>query len=408
MRLILGLLQAGMVAALSGTLAAQTAVDLRAQSRNVDFSGAVATKPFKTGVTLPAVCSAGETFFKTDAPAGHNLYACTATNTWSGLAGSVGAANSGPGAAEVLKTGISGPVTARQIVTGEGSVVTQQEDTVTVETDTAIIPRYASASTAPSGACQTGRDQYTRVSGFPHFYNCVGGLWKPVYAVASAPPVSCMVGELYFNSADGGLYGCTAADTWVRFNASGVDLSAAGECFITYSCSLTPAHVRTALPAAAVAGNMIAVRIVLPNTVKLHRALMYFNNGPAGTRFTAAIYANNSGAPGPKIAGTDLSLDASTSGYKQGVWGSGAVVLNPGVYWVGMSSESSVTQFHLAGGGHSQVGTMMAQLTTNRPVAACSNPVTGAGATYLLPDTCGTGSAVSGYTDAPVIVAAAQ
>ena len=45
-------------------------------------SGATATKPAKAGTSLPATCAASEVFFKTDATAGKNLYACTSTNTW--------------------------------------------------------------------------------------------------------------------------------------------------------------------------------------------------------------------------------------------------------------------------------------------------------------------------------------
>src|SRR5579883_2834469 len=50
-----------------------------------DASGALSTKPVKTGTALPATCSVGEEFFKTDAPAGQNQYGCTSTNTWTPL-----------------------------------------------------------------------------------------------------------------------------------------------------------------------------------------------------------------------------------------------------------------------------------------------------------------------------------
>jgi len=70
----------------------QTQVDIRAQGRNFDFSGANSTKPLKTGTALPAQCNTGEMFFKTDAPAGQNVYGCTATNTWQAQAGSSGGA----------------------------------------------------------------------------------------------------------------------------------------------------------------------------------------------------------------------------------------------------------------------------------------------------------------------------
>ena len=65
------------------TAAAQTQIDLRTQAKSVDFTAATATKPVKTGTALPGSCTVGEMFFKMDAPAGANLYACTAANTWS-------------------------------------------------------------------------------------------------------------------------------------------------------------------------------------------------------------------------------------------------------------------------------------------------------------------------------------
>jgi hypothetical protein len=59
----------------------QTQIDVRRQGRNLDFS-AGPVKPFQTGTTLPSTCSTGQAFFKTDAPAGQNIYACTAANIW--------------------------------------------------------------------------------------------------------------------------------------------------------------------------------------------------------------------------------------------------------------------------------------------------------------------------------------
>ena len=62
---------------------AQTLLNLRDQARNADFSNSMHTKPMKTGTVLPAVCTVGEMYFKTDAPDGKNLYGCTADNVWS-------------------------------------------------------------------------------------------------------------------------------------------------------------------------------------------------------------------------------------------------------------------------------------------------------------------------------------
>ena len=48
----------------------QTLVNLRTQSKNVDFSAAATTKPAKSGGSLPVTCSTGEMFFLTSAAAG--------------------------------------------------------------------------------------------------------------------------------------------------------------------------------------------------------------------------------------------------------------------------------------------------------------------------------------------------
>jgi len=70
--------------------AAQTQIDLSTQAKKVDFSNASSTKPLQVGSTLPGTCVTGQMFFKSDAPAGANLYACTSANTWSVEGGGAG------------------------------------------------------------------------------------------------------------------------------------------------------------------------------------------------------------------------------------------------------------------------------------------------------------------------------
>jgi hypothetical protein len=69
---------------------AQTQVNLQTQSKNIDFSAAPSTKPFKLGAALPASCNVGEAFFKTSAAPGANWYGCVATNVWVAQAGAGG------------------------------------------------------------------------------------------------------------------------------------------------------------------------------------------------------------------------------------------------------------------------------------------------------------------------------
>jgi hypothetical protein len=60
----------------------QTQLDLKTQTKNVDFSQAVSVRPFPTGTVLPNTCKIGEMFFKSNAPAGANLYGCVGANVW--------------------------------------------------------------------------------------------------------------------------------------------------------------------------------------------------------------------------------------------------------------------------------------------------------------------------------------
>lgn len=103
---------------------AQTAVDLRVQSRDVDFSSATTTKPFKSGTALPATCGVGEMFFLTNAPAGYNVYACPAVNSWALQSGGTTLAGdvSGPANANVV-TRIQGrPVSSAAPAAGQSLV----------------------------------------------------------------------------------------------------------------------------------------------------------------------------------------------------------------------------------------------------------------------------------------------
>lgn len=61
----------------------QTLVDLRTQSKSIDFSELSSTKPVQVGTALPATCRVGQIFFNRGATLGANLFACTATNVWS-------------------------------------------------------------------------------------------------------------------------------------------------------------------------------------------------------------------------------------------------------------------------------------------------------------------------------------
>ncbi len=92
--LSVGLLSA-MIFSIVGSCLAQsssTTINLATQSRNADFSAFPVTRPVSVGASLPATCVIGQLFFNQLAPAGSNLYACTAANTWTVIGGGTGGA----------------------------------------------------------------------------------------------------------------------------------------------------------------------------------------------------------------------------------------------------------------------------------------------------------------------------
>jgi hypothetical protein len=66
----------------------QNLVDIRTQTKDVNFSGAASTIPAKSGTALPATCNPGEMFFNTANSPGQNLYTCAPANTWTQLSSS--------------------------------------------------------------------------------------------------------------------------------------------------------------------------------------------------------------------------------------------------------------------------------------------------------------------------------
>lgn len=66
-------------------LEAQTLLDLGTQSKNIDFTQATFTRPFRLGSALPSTCTVGDVFFLTGTTAGRNSHLCSATNVWTPL-----------------------------------------------------------------------------------------------------------------------------------------------------------------------------------------------------------------------------------------------------------------------------------------------------------------------------------
>jgi len=214
------------------TLAAQTQIDLRTQTKNVDFTAANSTRPIKTGTVLPATCVPGDMFFKTNAQAGENLYGCPAANTW--LA---------QGDLSVKSGGMTvGTRNAANFITGAGLMSTVSDDgseiNIQSALDTAVVqtqPGEQSGSALLCASRSGSASQYT-CSLNPTLAAYTGGMmlhWKPDLAGAGGPttinvdtlgtaplkaadgvsdpaPTDISAGKLYAIWYDGGVFRITA------------------------------------------------------------------------------------------------------------------------------------------------------------------------------------------------------
>lgn len=140
-------------------LAAQTQIDLRTQAKNIDFSAANSTRPIKTGTALPATCAQGDMFFNMTAPAGVNLYGCTATNVWTAQ-GNLSVKNGG------LTVGTRN---AANFITGTGLINTVSDDGAEVNIqsalDTAVIQTQSGEQSGAALLCASS-------SGSASHYTC--------------------------------------------------------------------------------------------------------------------------------------------------------------------------------------------------------------------------------------------
>jgi hypothetical protein len=141
---------------LIGVANGQTQVDLKTQSKIVNFSGAPSTQPFQSGTVLPSACLVDQAFFQTNAPAGLNLYGCTAVNSWTLLSAGIllGDVTGTPGASNVSK--IQGhTVSTTAPTSGQSLVWNSSTNSWTPETVTgaqgSVGPTGPAGPTGPTG-----------------------------------------------------------------------------------------------------------------------------------------------------------------------------------------------------------------------------------------------------------------
>ena len=136
---------------------AQTTVDLTRQGK------------LGTGTVLPVQCAAGQVFFKTDAPAGANVYACTSLNVWTAM-------------------GVSSA--------GDGIVVSGN----TVAVEDAVVPMYYTGAGAPAITCVKGRDFYIDTTAGNLYFCKAAGQWQAASSVGHTHAAADIVSGTFSNN----------------------------------------------------------------------------------------------------------------------------------------------------------------------------------------------------------------
>ena len=258
----------------------QTQVDLRTQTKSVDFTAAPSTRPVKTGTILPAVCTTGDLFFKTTAPAGSNLYACVAPNTWVLQSG-----GGGGGLLTVQVDGVTvGTRAVENFVSGAGIVNTILDTGSQINiqhvVDTAVILTKAAAQSGAVLLCASA-------GGSASAYSCslsstlssyTTGMvleWKPdVNAVGSGVTLNVdTLGSRAIKLADG------SSDPTV------VDILAGRLYWIWYDGSVF--RLVSPLPVTGVAG------VTQPTCNAILRGRLWFAIGASGTKDALTVCAKD-------------------------------------------------------------------------------------------------------------------
>ncbi len=118
-------------------LAAQTQVDLRTQSKGVDFQAAPYTKPLKSGSDLPPTCTQGEMYFLFSAAPGTNLFGCP-SGAWvaEGTGGVITVKNTGSvtGSRSILDLSSGPGLILTTSDTGQSILIQSSVDTAVIQT----------------------------------------------------------------------------------------------------------------------------------------------------------------------------------------------------------------------------------------------------------------------------------
>ncbi|MGB9618821.1 MAG: hypothetical protein ACPL7K_00245, partial [Armatimonadota bacterium] len=201
----------------------QTRVDLGRQGKNVDFSGAEKSKPFRSGAALPASCETGEAFLQTGEGTEQTLYVCPTPNNWVAVGKELPSDGKGPGKALLAGDSglqwaeaagdVSGRFTELSVRALRGRPVSDTAPSdrevlrwnaalgrwepasgagdyqagggvliagTSIAVDAATVPNYYLGTGNPSGDCAPGREYYLDTAGGQLYYCAAANSWQAV------------------------------------------------------------------------------------------------------------------------------------------------------------------------------------------------------------------------------------
>ena len=175
----------------------QTRMDLRTQSKSVDFGQATRTRPFQTGEMLPAACQLGDVYYLTTTAAGQNVHLCQSTGQWvkvaaEAAAGTANYVQSFSGAVSVTLTHNSGTEGVVPFCVDASGGAIEWNSFHIVDWDTAVV----TFSTAQSGRCTVNRTGGGGSSGVGGGVPAQGGENGKVLATNGVNPFWSQVNQL--------------------------------------------------------------------------------------------------------------------------------------------------------------------------------------------------------------------
>jgi hypothetical protein len=381
-----------------------TLINLQTQGRNVDFSTFSFTRPVATGTALPSTCQQGQLFFNTSASAGSNLYACTASNTWTLQGASSGSVSSV--AWGTLPTWLTGTVangTSTPALTLSAASGQTAHQVLGTGTGSSFVPLTLTAADLPSSITSNTTGTAANVTGTIAIANGGTGQTSASAAFNALSPLTAL-GDILYAAASGagsrlagnttttkkfltqtGTGSASAAPAWGTIVSTdlpaSITSSTTGNAATATMLASTPSACASGLYATSVTamGNANCAQVSysqLSGTPSLYNQTIQVNGTPQ-TQTTALNFAAGSNVSlSGSTTGGITTLTISSSGASSGVSGPGASTNYALAYWNGTSGNAL---------GNSQITTDAGgDVTTSGAVTASTLSSSGSGAGTLV------------------------